>query len=398
MLEAKCAPKDIPLFEHRLLNADHSETPMSSKEPLSIKERVNILLVDDQPAKLLTYEVMLHELDENLIKSTSAREALGMLLRMEFAVVLLDVSMPEIDGFELARMIRQHPRFEKTAIIFVSALHVTDLDRLKGYEMGAADYISVPVVAELLRAKVSVFVDLHRKAKEMDNLNAQLHQVSSRLMRVQDEERRRIARELHDGLGQELGAIKLMLAQMVEEKSASSKDSLALEGSDLVDRAIQQVRTMSYLLHPPLLDEVGLASALRCYLDGVTKRSKIEISLDIQPPQFPRLSRNVETTIFRIVQEALTNVFRHSKASRSWVILSEEERGVLVMVRDDGKGLPKDILELRPDSVGVGLEGMRQRCKELGGQFRISNAHPGTLLEVLIPRSSAHITHTGAHV
>ena len=371
---------------------------MSIKEPVSIKEKVNILMVDDQPAKLLTYEVMLRELDENLIKSTSAREALGMLLRMEFAVVLLDVSMPEIDGFELARMIRQHPRFEKTAIIFVSALHVTDLDRLKGYEMGAADYISVPVVAELLRAKVSVFVDLHRKAKEMDNLNAQLQQVSSRLMRVQDEERRRIARELHDGLGQELGAIKLMLAQMVEEKSASSKDSLALEGSDLVDRAIQQVRTISYLLHPPLLDEVGLASALRCYLDGVTKRSKIEISLDIQPPQFPRLSRNVETTIFRIVQEALTNVFRHSKASRSWVILSEEERGVLVMVRDDGKGLPKDILELRPDSVGVGLEGMRQRSKELGGQFRISNAHPGTLLEVLIPRGPGHITHTGAQV
>ncbi len=394
----RAAPKILPHFEHHLLNAAHSETPMSIKEPLSIKEKVNILMVDDQPAKLLTYEVMLRELDENLIKSTSAREALGMLLRMEFAVVLLDVSMPEIDGFELARMIRQHPRFEKTAIIFVSALHVTDLDRLKGYEMGAADYISVPVVAELLRAKVSVFVDLHRKAKEMDNLNAQLQQVSSRLMRVQDEERRRIARELHDGLGQELGAIKLMLAQMVEEKSASSKDSLALEGSDLVDRAIQQVRTISYLLHPPLLDEVGLASALRCYLDGVTKRSKIEISLDIQPPQFPRLSRNVETTIFRIVQEALTNVFRHSKASRSWVILSEEERGVLVMVRDDGKGLPKDILELRPDRVGVGLEGMRQRSKELGGQFRISNAHPGTLLEVLIPRGPAHITHTGAQV
>ena len=105
---------------------------------MSSKEKVNILLVDDQPAKLLSYEVILRDLKENLIKATSAREALGMLLRMDFAVVLLDVNMPEIDGFELAGMIRQHPRFHKTAIIFVSALLVTDLDRLKGYEMGGA--------------------------------------------------------------------------------------------------------------------------------------------------------------------------------------------------------------------------------------------------------------------
>jgi len=187
---------------------------------MSAKEKVNILLVDDQPAKLLSYDVILRQLDENLVKANSAREALGMLLRMDFAVVLLDVSMPEIDGFELAGMIRQHPRFRKTAIIFVSALLVTDVDRLKGYEMGGADYISVPVVPELLRAKVGVFVELHRKAKEMDDLNVQLQQVSSRLMRVQDEERRRIARELHDGLGQELGAIKMMLAKLRDATAA----------------------------------------------------------------------------------------------------------------------------------------------------------------------------------
>ena len=372
--------------DSHLLNANHTD------EPTRTKEKVNILVVDDQPAKLLSYEVMLRDLDENLVKATSAREALGMLLRMDFAVVLLDVNMPEIDGFELAGMIRQHPRFHKTAIIFVSALLVTDLDRLKGYEMGGADYISVPVVPELLRAKVGVFVELHRKAKEMHDLNAQLQQVSSRLMRVQDEERRRIARELHDGLGQELSAIKMMLARIVEESSAPSKDHLALEGTDIVDCAIQQVRTMSYLLHPPLLDEVGLASALRCYLDGVTKRSRIDISLDIQPGQFPRLPRNVETAIFRIIQEALTNVFRHSKASKSWVILSQEEKGVVVMVRDDGKGLPEEVVELRADSVGVGLEGMRQRSKELGGEFRISNANPGTLLEVIIPSDYGHVT------
>src|SRR6202451_1943512 len=159
-------------------------------------EQVNILMVDDQPGKLLSYEVMLAELGENLIKATSAKVALEILLKTDVAVVLMDVSMPELDGFELATMIRQHPRFQRTAIIFISAVHLTDLDRLKGYEHGAVDYISVPVVQELLRAKVSVFSELHRRARQLERLNAELRQLSSHLISTQDDERRRIAREL----------------------------------------------------------------------------------------------------------------------------------------------------------------------------------------------------------
>src|ERR1700726_3678076 len=117
------------------------------------QQKVNILMVDDQPAKLLSYEVILRELDENLIKAHSGREALDILLKTDIAVVLMDVSMPELDGFELAALIRQHPRFQKTAIIFISGVHLTDLDQLKGYQRGAADYLSVPVNPELLRAK-----------------------------------------------------------------------------------------------------------------------------------------------------------------------------------------------------------------------------------------------------
>src|SRR6266568_8678059 len=142
--------------------------------PQPMKDRVNILMVDDQPAKLLSYEVMLGELDENLIKASSAKEALELLLKNDVAVVLMDVSMPEVDGFELANMIRQHPRFQKTAIIFISAVHLTDVDRLKGYQQGAVDYISVPVIPELLRAKVSVFSELHRKTRQLQTLNREL--------------------------------------------------------------------------------------------------------------------------------------------------------------------------------------------------------------------------------
>jgi two-component system, NtrC family, sensor kinase len=141
-----------------------------------MEQNVNILMVDDDPGKLLTYEVILGELGENLLKASSGREALEILLKMDIAVVLMDVSMPELDGFELADIIREHPRFQKIAILFISAVHLTDLDRLKGYQRGAMDYISVPVVPELLRAKVSLFAELHRNARELELLNCELEQ------------------------------------------------------------------------------------------------------------------------------------------------------------------------------------------------------------------------------
>src|ERR1700761_560906 len=137
-------------------------------------DKVNVLLVDDQPAKLLSYEVILRELDENLIQASSGREALEQLLKNDIAVVLIDVVMPELDGFQLASMIREHPRFEKTAIIFISAVLMSDVDRLRGYEMGAVDYVPVPVIPEVLRAKVRIFAELHRKTRQLERLNAEL--------------------------------------------------------------------------------------------------------------------------------------------------------------------------------------------------------------------------------
>jgi two-component sensor histidine kinase/DNA-binding response OmpR family regulator len=165
-------------------------------------EKVNILLVDDQPAKLLSYEVILHDINENLIKASSGREALELLLKTEIAVVLMDVCMPELDGFELAAMIRDHPRFRKTAIIFISAIHLTEVDRLRGYEMGAVDYVPVPVVPEVLCAKVKIFAELYRKSRQLEQLNAELERrVADRTAELersnrqlqQSEERRSLA-------------------------------------------------------------------------------------------------------------------------------------------------------------------------------------------------------------
>ena len=154
------------------------ESAIAAPEPLlrsqDQKDPVTILMVDDQPAKLLIYEVILKELGENLVTATSGREALDRLLKNDVAVVLMDVSMPEIDGFELAEMMSQHPRFQTTPIIFVSAVHLTDVDRIRGYQRGAVDYISVPVIPEVLRAKVSVFAELHRKTRQLQDLNREL--------------------------------------------------------------------------------------------------------------------------------------------------------------------------------------------------------------------------------
>jgi PAS domain S-box-containing protein len=182
---------------------------------MSEHDQANILMVDDQPGKLLSYEVILSELGENLIKAKSAREALDQLLRHDIAVVLMDVSMPEIDGFELADMMHQHPRFQKTAIIFISAVHLSDLDRIKGYQSGAVDYISVPVVPELLRAKVTVFAELHRKTRQLERLNRELEQ------RV--EERTEEIRRLNGQLEQRVAELETIM-QVLPVGVAVSQD------------------------------------------------------------------------------------------------------------------------------------------------------------------------------
>src|SRR5258706_686178 len=168
------------------------------------KTKVNILLVDDQQGKLLTYEATLQDLSENLVKANSAREAFDYLLRNDVAVVLIDVHMPDLDGYQLASMIRDHPRFEKTALIFISATYQSEFDRLRGYESGAVDYLPVPIVPEILRAKVKIFVELYRKTKELRELNQDLENrvdertkelLASNEMLRESEERLRLASE-----------------------------------------------------------------------------------------------------------------------------------------------------------------------------------------------------------
>jgi signal transduction histidine kinase len=354
------------------------------------KEKVNVLMVDDQPAKLLTYEAILAPLNEHLIRANSGSEALELLLKHDVAVVLTDVSMPGMDGFELADTIRQHPRFQQMAIIFVSAVCLSDFDRLKGYQTGAVDYISVPIIPEVLRAKVSVFAELHRRAQQLETLNHELRSLSNNLIAAQDDERRRIARAMHDGLGQELSAAKMVLDGMLSHPGATEaqKRLATADVCGMIERALTQVRSISHLLHPPLLDEVGLTSAISWFLEGFTKRSGIATSLEIEPTEFPRLPRELETAAFRIVQEGLNNVYRHSGARNCWLTLRSQDGHLTVSLRDNGKGINAGVVEWRPECLGVGLAGMRQRVKEFSGEFQLENLAPGTGIQVRVPLGS----------
>ncbi len=209
-------------------------------------DRVNILLVDDQPARLLTYEAILSDLGENLVSAGSGREALQLLMGSEFAAILLDVSMPGMDGFETAALIHEHPRFEKTPIIFVTAVHVTDLDRLRGYKLGAVDYVYVPVVPEILRGKVQVLVELHRKRRELQRVNAALERANAELA----DEKRRELESVNTSLKQansELAAANESLkAEMLERERAQA----AVQESDR--RKEEFLAVLSHELRNPL--------------------------------------------------------------------------------------------------------------------------------------------------
>lgn len=222
----------------------------------------------------------------------------------------------------------------------------------------------------------------------VEQRTAALRRLSARLLRVQDEERRRIARELHDSLGQYLTAAKINLDVLARTKGDGT---YLREAQQLIDRAISDTRTLSHLLHPPLLDEAGFISAARWYVEGFGKRSGIRTALEI-PDGFDRLPSEVETALFRILQEALTNVHRHSGSRSVEVRLTRDSTLVVLAIQDHGKGIPQDTLDRFKKSgtnVGVGLAGMRERIKELGGTFHLESGPKGTLLKAIVPIASA---------
>jgi two-component system NarL family sensor kinase len=217
---------------------------------------------------------------------------------------------------------------------------------------------------------------------------SELQNLSLRLLKVQDDERRKLSRDLHDTTGQTLAALKIAVSLLERSCQAdASKMALVSEVSELADHAIEEIRTMSYLLHPPLLDEVGFACAAEWYVEGFAKRSGISVRFDIAPAQ-QRLPIAVETALFRVLQESLTNVHRHSGATQVGVCCHHDREKIVLEVQDNGRGISADRLaRLRQTSAetGVGLAGMRERLRELDGDLQMDSGSGGTTMRAVIP-------------
>ncbi|HTJ86264.1 MAG TPA: PAS domain-containing protein [Terriglobales bacterium] len=228
---------------------------------------------------------------------------------------------------------------------------------------------------------IAVDVTARRNAEEA------LRKLSGRLLGIQDQERRRIARELHDSLGQYLAGLKIAIDLLGNSPSSEKNKELLAECRDILEKSITETRTLSHLLHPPLLDEAGFSSAASWFVSGFSQRSGIPVSLDL-PPDMPRLSEAVEIALFRVLQESLTNVHRHSQAASAEIKVENDAEQITIEVMDHGHGMPDRVLQqLNGDGIklGVGLAGMRERVHELGGNFEVTSDHGGTVIRASVP-------------
>ena len=249
--------------------------------------------------------------------------------------------------------------------------------------------------AELGRSHADLERRVDERTSELQQTNLELRaqaevvrQLSSRLLQMQDEERRRIARELHDSVGQIAAAMAMNLSAVQRDSDRLSTNAKAVldENSNLVTELSRQIRTISHLLHPPLLDEVGLVSALQWYVQGFAERSKIQVSLDL-PADLRRLPREMETAVFRIVQECLTNVHRHSGSSTAAIRIGQSDNQLRVEVEDAGKGIPteKQSEIACAGKTGVGMSGMRERLRQFGGHLEVTSIPGKTIVEATLP-------------
>jgi len=343
--------------------------------------QAKILLVDDEPKSLYALQQLLSQLEQNLMIAQSGEEALRLALKNDFAVILLDVRMPGIDGFETARLIRSRERSRLTPIIFLTAAADEMASMFRGYEVGAVDYLMKPVVPEVLKSKVAVFVELHRKTERLRESEEKLRLLAAHLISVREEERAHIAREIHDELGQVLTGLKMevgWLAKRLKDKDLIDKtDSMG----KLIDSTVQTVRKIATGLRPEMLDDMGLVAAVGWQAKEFQKRTGIRCRVKL-PPEV-KFDIDVSTTMFRIFQEVLTNVARHSRATRVDIELTVAADRIGLDVLDNGVGITDTDMS---GKKSLGLLGMHERALLFGGELKITGtAGHGTRVTVSIP-------------
>jgi two-component sensor histidine kinase len=344
---------------------------------MKARQKANILLVDDQPGKLASYEVILSELDENLLKASSAKEALELLLKNEVAVVLVDVCMPDLDGFELASMIREHPRFQDTAIIFISAVMLSEPDSLRAYDLGAVDYVSVPVVPAILRAKVRVFVELYHKTHELAEMNEELEaRVRDRTAELEAAiaQQHLLAREVDHRARNSLAVIQSIVSMMPPTSGAGV--------AKIIEGRIRAMARAHTLLSEARWEGADLARLMNEELEPFRAGDRIRVSgpaVAIHP--------TVAQNFALAVHELATNAAKYGALSAPGGALSvswglDEQALKLVWIETGGPPLRK------PERMGFGTKVIEASIKrQLGGNVVKEWDPAGLRATISIPRS-----------
>ena len=341
-----------------------------------------ILIVDDDHTARETLVAILEGEKYQIELARSGIDALQILEKLQPDLILLDVMMPGMDGFDVCRRIRSTPKLAEVPIILLTALD----DRrslLRGIESGADDFLSKPVDRHELLARVRTITRLNRYnilMKQRENLS----EMAERLVSAQEKERQRISRELHDDLGQTLTTHLLSLRDLQNDLPLLPAETLHERIQSLHDESFEifgKIRRLAQDLRPPVLDTLGLAIAMQTYCGEFTRRTKLPINFEADP-SLPMLPDVYSITLYRVLQEALTNVIKHAEASQAWVDLTVEDQIISLTVQDNGKGF----VEGNNPSGGIGLTGLRERVTLVGGKFNISSSPVrGTILLAQFP-------------
>ena len=387
--ESFCVDRIFPSMPDRILEQARKTTPV----PVDELFRLLVDSVQDYAIFLLSPEgrVMTWNTGAERIKGYAASEIIGEHFSKFYPREASESGWPQREleiAASLGRFADEGWRVRKDgtqfwASVVITALRAGNNDELRGFSKVTRDLSERRALEQRtqdlnkeLRARMA---QLTTSRSQLELRNIELQRLSAQLVHIQDEERRRLARELHDDLGQVLAALKMNLDTAKAFESRNDTIQLA-------EQAIAKVRNVSYLLHPPLLDESGLLPAVHLFLEGFRKRSGLQIVFDSKPMPFPRINSEIEISIFRIIQESLTNIHRHSGSTDARIEIHQQPDRIVVRVRDFGVGIPDETTTGELQVVtGVGISGMKERLKQMGGEVRILRAEPGTLVEAIVP-------------
>jgi signal transduction histidine kinase len=348
-----------------------------------------ILIVDDDPLGLTTLESTLDGQGYNITFADNGLTALKKADELMPDLILLDVMMPVMDGFEVCRRIRATPKLAEVPIIILTALD-DRTSRLLGIEAGADDFLSKPVDRQELRLRVHTIIRLNRY-RTLLTQREDLRQMAERVVTAQEEERKRLSRELHDDLGQALIAHALSL-QNLQSELPMQPDLLSNRLDTLIadtNQTINKMRLLAHDIRPTLLDTLGLRTALETYSREFSLRTGLPVKFEADL-KLPEISDVYSITLYRTLQETLTNVIKHSNASQVWVELIIEEHQIVLTIQDNGSGFSE---EGNSSRKGIGIAGLRERLTLVGGEFVVSSsATKGTIISAHLPMEKIHET------